>query len=118
MRIGEEAVRAAARGMQPTAGNHQVNCPTYMLQPFSECTCGIWANTLFRARAALEAAQPYVEDKPELDREAVDKALRTVMAWVDYDLHKSLERDEETGEDTYAEHVDRFMAAYEREVGS
>lgn len=53
-----------------------------------------------------------------LDREAVDKALRTVLAWVDYDLRKSLERDEENGEDTYAEHVDRFMAAYEREVGS
>lgn len=53
-----------------------------------------------------------------LDREAVDKALRTVITWVDYDLHKSLERDEETGEDMYGEHVDRFIEVYEREVGS
>ena len=59
-----------------------------------------------------------LEGLPPLDRKAVDAALRTVMTWVDYDLHKSLERDEETGQDTYGGHVDRFMAAYERETGS
>lgn len=53
-----------------------------------------------------------------LDREAVDAALRKVIEFLDYDLHKQIECDEENGEDTYAEHVDRFMAAYEREVGS
>ena len=63
--VSDEAVRAAARGMQPTAGNHQVNCPTYMLQPFSECTCGIWANAVFRARAALEAALPLLGTRPQ-----------------------------------------------------
>lgn len=59
-----------------------------------------------------------LEGLAPLDRKAVDAALRTVMTWVDYDLHKSLERDEETGQDTYGEHVDRFIAAYERETGS
>jgi hypothetical protein len=46
-----------------------------------------------------------------LDRAAVDKALRQVITHADYDLHKSLEGDE-SGEDTYAEHVDRFIAEY------
>lgn len=59
-----------------------------------------------------------LEGLAPLDRKAVDAALRTVMTWVDYDLHKSLERDEETGQDTYGEHVDRFIATYERETGS
>jgi hypothetical protein len=43
---------------------------------------------------------------------AVDAALRTVIEFLDYDLHKSLECDEETGQDTYAEHVQRFMTTY------
>ncbi|GAA2842493.1 hypothetical protein [Kribbella solani] len=46
-----------------------------------------------------------------LDRAAVDRALRSVIEYADYDLHKALEGDE-TGEDTYAEHVARFIAAY------
>jgi hypothetical protein len=49
-----------------------------------------------------------------LNRDAVDAALRQVIAYADYDLHKALEHDEETGEDTYAEHVDRFIQVYER----
>ncbi|MFC5268497.1 hypothetical protein ACFPJ1_40865 [Kribbella qitaiheensis] len=51
-------------------------------------------------------------EAPSLDRAAVDKALRKVISFADYDLHKGIECDEETGEDTYAEHVERFMAAY------
>ena len=51
-----------------------------------------------------------------LNREAVDKALRQVVEFLDYDLHKQLECDEETGEDTYGEHVQRFIDAYERTV--
>jgi hypothetical protein len=46
-----------------------------------------------------------------LDRGAVDKALRQVIAHADYDLHKGLEGDE-SGEDTYGEYVDRFIAEY------
>lgn len=49
-----------------------------------------------------------------LNPEAVDAALRQVIAHADYDLHKAIERDEETGEDTYAEHVDRFIKEYEK----
>jgi hypothetical protein len=48
-----------------------------------------------------------------LDPECVDRALRAVIADLDYDLHKALERDEETGEDTYHETVAGFIAAYE-----
>lgn len=48
-----------------------------------------------------------------MNRDAVDRALRKVMEHLDYDLHKQLECDEEIGEDTYAEHVDRFIAEYE-----
>lgn len=49
---------------------------------------------------------------PAIDRQAVDAALRKVIGHLDYDMHKGLERDEDTGEDTYSEHVDRFIAAY------
>lgn len=48
-----------------------------------------------------------------LDPEKVDKALREVIAVLDYDLHKSLECDEQYGEDTYHEEVVRFIRAYE-----
>lgn len=47
-----------------------------------------------------------------LDAERVDKALREVIAFLDYDLHKALECDESTGEDTYDEEVRRFIEAY------
>lgn len=52
------------------------------------------------------------EQAVSLDRAAVDAALRRVVEFLDYDLHKALERDEETGEDTYGEHVDRFITEY------
>lgn len=51
-----------------------------------------------------------------LNRAAVESALRNLLAHLDYDLHKSIERDEETGEDTYPGVVDDFIAVYEGET--
>lgn len=51
-----------------------------------------------------------------IDRAAVDHALRQVVSHIDYDTHKYLECDEETGEDVYGEHVDRFVAEYNKAV--
>lgn len=45
---------------------------------------------------------------------AVDAALRQVIAHADYDLHKSIERDEETEQDNYGEYVDLFIAEYDK----
>lgn len=53
-----------------------------------------------------------------LNPESVDKALREVIAYLDYDLHKALEYDESTGEDTYHEEVVRFIEAYEEAEGN
>ena len=97
MKISDEALEAAAERFRAD-GHSTLGCGLYDLEKTT--------------RDALEAAAPLM-----LDREAVDAALRTVITWVDYDLHKSLERDEETGEDMYGEHVDRFIEVYEREVG-
>lgn len=47
-----------------------------------------------------------------LDPQRVDRALRNVIEHLDYDQHKYLECDEETGEDIYHEWVDRFIDAY------
>lgn len=52
-----------------------------------------------------------------LDRAAVDAALRQVIGHLDYDLAKGLECDEETGEDTYSVHVDRFVEEYGKVAG-
>jgi hypothetical protein len=52
-----------------------------------------------------------------LDRAAVDAALRQVVAELDYDLHKGLQCDEETGEDVYGVHVDRFIREYGKAAG-
>lgn len=59
----------------------------------------------------------------ELNSSAVDYALRRVIALLDYDLHKALEHDEETGEDTYDGPVEQFISSYEaymedREAGT
>jgi hypothetical protein len=51
-----------------------------------------------------------------LDPERVDRALRVVIAELDYDLNKALECDEETGEDTYHKTVAAFIAAYDQEM--
>jgi hypothetical protein len=39
----------------------------------------------------------------------VEDALRNFLAHLDYDLHKSLEHDEETGEDCYPETARAFL---------
>jgi hypothetical protein len=52
-----------------------------------------------------------------LNPESVDTALRSLIGWLDYDLHKSLECDESTGEDTYHEEVVRFIEAYNEAEG-
>lgn len=63
--------------------------------------------------------KPYAKVVPldhvdgSLDPERVDRALRAVIADLDYDLHKGLEEDEETGEDTYHETVAAFVKAYQ-----
>jgi hypothetical protein len=60
-----------------------------------------------RARLRSEA-----EQGATLDPERVDRALRSVIELLDYDLHKSLECDESTGEDTYCDEVAAFIEAY------
>jgi hypothetical protein len=51
-----------------------------------------------------------------LNRDAVEVALRNLLAHLDYDLHKSIERSEDTGENTYPEVVDDFISVYEEEM--
>lgn len=69
------------------------------------------------ARAVVKLFGP--EARPiELNHAAVDEALRRVIEHIDYDLHKEIERDEETGEDTYSEHVERFVAEYNKAAGN
>lgn len=51
-----------------------------------------------------------------LDKKLVDKALRKIVIALDYDLHKSLEQDDETGEDTYYEYVEIFINEYSEGV--
>lgn len=48
----------------------------------------------------------------KLKRKHVEAALRSVIAEIDYDTHKQLESDEETGEDTYGLWAKRFSKAY------
>lgn len=48
-----------------------------------------------------------------LDAERVDRALRNLLADIDYDIHKSYECDEMTGEDDYHILVKAFIEAYE-----
>ncbi len=45
--------------------------------------------------------------------ERVETALRHTIATLDYDLHKSLECDEQTGEDTYDEVTNTFLEYFE-----
>jgi hypothetical protein len=47
-----------------------------------------------------------------LDPTRVRKALEAVIERQDYDLHKAILSDEETGEDAYPAVVEQFMAAY------
>lgn len=48
----------------------------------------------------------------KLRRKQVEKALMHVISHIDYDQHKQLLSDEETGENTYGEWVDEFINAY------
>lgn len=48
-----------------------------------------------------------------LDPQRVEKALRELISRVDYDTHKYIECDEETGEDGYPDLVEDFIAYYE-----
>jgi hypothetical protein len=50
-----------------------------------------------------------------LDHERVDRALRNLIEYIDYDLHKSWECDEETGEDDYHILVKTFIEFYEED---
>lgn len=52
-----------------------------------------------------------------LDPQAVDAALRQVVAHADYDLLKSLEGDE-SGVDEFPQYAMRFIAEYEKQTGS
>jgi hypothetical protein len=68
--------------------------------------------SLRAADAVLAAAARTLGQPPALNAAAVDAALRAVVADLDYDLHKSVERDESTGEDTYPQYVASFITAY------
>lgn len=48
-----------------------------------------------------------------LDPERLDKTLRSFLAILDYDLHKSWECDEEDGKDYYSILVRDFIRAWE-----
>lgn|GEM_PF-4122640 len=50
-----------------------------------------------QARQVRDALTAFLDDDP------LEERLRTLIADLDYDLHKSLEADEETGEDRYPE---------------
>jgi hypothetical protein len=55
-----------------------------------------------------------VKEEPQsLDVERVEATLRNfVSLHVDYDIHKSFEQDEETGEDAYPDLAQRFVELY------
>ena len=48
----------------------------------------------------------------QLCKDAVEEALKCVIADVDYDTHKQLECDEEDGEDRYPALAERFTKLY------
>lgn len=82
----------------------------------------IWERSPISSEDATDAARRVLavlnDNAFTIDRAAVDTALRQVVSHIDYDTHKYLECDEETGEDVYGEHVDRFVAEYNKAVGS
>lgn len=47
-----------------------------------------------------------------LDPKRVDAALRSLISDLDYDLHKEIECDEETGDDSYPILVEGFINDY------
>jgi hypothetical protein len=52
-----------------------------------------------------------------MNRNAVLYALKQVISDLDYDLHKNLEEDEETGNDGYPELLEEFLEAYDSYEG-
>ena len=50
---------------------------------------------------------------PTLDAGRVDAALRAAISGLDYDLHKNVEADEETGQDGYPTLVAAFIRDYQ-----
>lgn len=53
----------------------------------------------------------------KLDHKKVEAALRSIISDVDYDRHKELERDEETGVDRYPDLAAEFIGLYEVGAG-
>lgn len=51
-----------------------------------------------------------------LDPDVLEATLRSFISDLDYDLHKSIDEDEETNENRYPEQVEAFLAAYEKAV--
>ena len=49
-----------------------------------------------------------------LDPFKVDRALRLIISDLDYDLHKNLESDEETGTDVYPAIASAFIRHYNK----
>jgi len=48
----------------------------------------------------------------EVNETAVRLALRRLISYLDYDLHKSIECDEETGDDNYPLYAEGFIRYY------
>ncbi|MFJ8677322.1 hypothetical protein [Streptomyces sp. NPDC093589] len=49
-----------------------------------------------------------------ITRPMLEQALRSWLAYFEYDLHKSLECNEESGEDTYPEEAETFFEHLQR----
>lgn len=58
---------------------------------------------------------PVGDEESELDVERVSSALQSIVSDVDYDLHKNLIWDEETGKNHYPELADDFVALYNKQ---
>ena len=53
----------------------------------------------------------------KLDHKKVEAALRKIIAQVDYDTHKYIECDEDSGEDRYPDLAAEFIGLYEVGAG-
>lgn len=67
----------------------------------------------------MEATEATVKLNVELklDHAKVEAALRTLIGDLDYDIHKNLESDEESGEDRYPDLAAEFIGLYEVGTG-
>jgi hypothetical protein len=111
MNISDEAVEAAAKAIYATEAY-----PIYDEakeeftghKPWEWLNERSWDSYRTKARTALEAAAPHLMADPA----RVEIALRELLADIDYDLHKQIERDEETGEDNYPKVSATFLRHY------